>query len=42
MIFSQNNLYPLIVTGGLVTTVPLIILFLIVQQYGSQPPLGGG
>lgn len=26
-------LYPLLVTGGLVTTVPLVLLFLIVQRY---------
>jgi multiple sugar transport system permease protein len=34
-------LYPLLITGGLVTTVPLIILFLIVQRYWRSGMLLG-
>jgi multiple sugar transport system permease protein len=30
---GDNNLYPLIVMGGLVTIVPLIVLFLVLQRY---------
>jgi multiple sugar transport system permease protein len=30
---GDNNLYPLIVMGGLVTIIPLIVLFLVLQRY---------
>jgi multiple sugar transport system permease protein len=30
---GNANLYPMLVTGGLVTIIPLIVLFLIVQRY---------
>ena len=38
---GDQNLYPLIVMGGLVTIAPLIILFLILQRYWRSGMLLG-
>ena len=38
---ATPNLYPLIVMGGLVTIVPLIVLFLILQRYWRSGMLLG-
>ena len=38
---GDSLVYPLLVTGGLVTTVPLIALFLIVQRYWRSGMLLG-
>jgi multiple sugar transport system permease protein len=38
---GDNNLYPLIVMGGMVTVIPLIALFLILQRYWRSGALLG-